>query len=48
VPAELLERIRRFVLNDDQPVAMPCVAQGTPGTAFPNLTALTHTPRGAP
>jgi phospholipid/cholesterol/gamma-HCH transport system substrate-binding protein len=48
VSAELLERIRHFVLNDDKPIAVPCVAQATAGTAFPHVTALTQTPRGAP
>jgi hypothetical protein len=48
LPAQLLERIRHFVLNDDQPVAPPCVLQKTPGGAFAQVAALTHDPRGAP
>jgi phospholipid/cholesterol/gamma-HCH transport system substrate-binding protein len=48
VPPELLDRIRHFVLHDDQPIAVPCVLSGTPSAAFPHVTALTQTPRGAP
>jgi virulence factor Mce-like protein len=45
LPAELMERIRHFVLNDDQPVGPPCNLQSS-GPAFPRITALSHTPQG--
>jgi virulence factor Mce-like protein len=48
LPAELLDRIRHFVLNDDVPIAPPCVLQNSPGGAFAHVTALSHHPRGAP
>ncbi|HMJ35441.1 MAG TPA: MlaD family protein [Baekduia sp.] len=48
LPAELMDRIRHFVLNDDQPIAPPCLLQKTPGSAFPQVAALSQTPRGAP
>jgi hypothetical protein len=48
MPTELIERLRHFVLNDDQPIAPPCELQQTPGGAFPNILPLSQTPRGAP
>jgi phospholipid/cholesterol/gamma-HCH transport system substrate-binding protein len=48
LPEELMERIRHFVLNDDRPIAPPCLLQKTPGGAFAHVTALSDTPRGAP
>jgi virulence factor Mce-like protein len=40
----LIERIRHFALNDDQPVASPCLLQRTPGGSFPQIKPLSHTP----
>jgi hypothetical protein len=39
-----MERIRHFVLNDDRPIAPPCLLQKTPGGAFANVTALSLDP----
>jgi phospholipid/cholesterol/gamma-HCH transport system substrate-binding protein len=47
--AEMVQRIRHFVLNDDKPVAVPCVPDRIPGgPAFTHVQALSQTPRGAP
>jgi phospholipid/cholesterol/gamma-HCH transport system substrate-binding protein len=47
VDETLIERIRHFAFNDDQPVAPPCVLQQTPGgTQFPRVQALSRTPGG--
>jgi virulence factor Mce-like protein len=46
---EMLERIRHFVLHDDEPVAVSCVLDRAPGaSAFTHVLPLTRTPGGAP
>jgi virulence factor Mce-like protein len=45
---EMLQRIRRFVLNDDQGAGTPCLLQPRPqgGPTFPQITPLSHPPGG--
>jgi phospholipid/cholesterol/gamma-HCH transport system substrate-binding protein len=45
LPQLLIDRIKHFVLNDGQPIAVPCVAQAG---AFAHVAALSQTPKGTP
>ena len=44
--AEMVQRIRHFVLDDERGRATPCLLQPTPqgATRFPQITPLSHTP----
>jgi virulence factor Mce-like protein len=48
ISQDLIEKIRHFALNDDQPAAPPCLLQepAAGGTAYPHVAAQSHTPGG--
>jgi hypothetical protein len=48
ISQDLIEKIRHFAFNDDQPVAPPCLLQTPSGANYPRVEALSHAPGGAP